>query len=602
MTLAIALFALNAQGPLMQGSGFITSRQYENKIYDGNKVIATEWMTLTYTVKWELVESDVWQAAGYFLDCTNICQGKKHKSHETCDLSCDKKCALNHRLVMRGKYEPLYDEMKKARRDSGIAARNSGGTADPEDWTSASTNALREAKRLAEQQVNEPIAHWNDKPCSGSTKSFGRKRWDFKITGTFTKHIVRMESGKKTERDEPGDSHSATVAYVWLPDPNGRVVKEWVSCKCKAEPLKEVPKIVMPNEENCTIPDVIWCKDDGSCYVGDCDPSFRYECVGDDLNRADCQLVDGGGIDHCEVGPGMMCVPDDPECQTMVCTRGAVFGKQPFGHGPYAFSPTAIRVACVEMNKHAPTSRVRFKFVPSNNPGVTNLARKSATARMIGPFDQARLWILTDHATFDQVNKRLIPGVTEGQYLNGLYDVASVGCVDLSSGEYKKCLDADLLIGATASSEAVSWLVDYLSKTDPKSLTSFAKSSAVKFSAALSGAKADRFDFGHAADVASAFCCSQNDTVRSAGLEFCMKAVPESKRAEVINEPLREALRGCINSGNESEAVLAMDVVLAFDCKELADSLRAQAEWGKTDAIRKKASESLAKLVSESAR
>lgn len=587
----LATFLIAAQGPLMEGSGGITSRPYENKIYDGNKVIATEWLTLEYTVTWELVDSGVWEPKGYFISCDNICQGKKHKNHAECDRSCDKACAKTHKLTMRGKYEPLRDEMRRAERESGEAARASGGTADSQDWTSASTNALQEARRMAQKLVDKKIEHWNTAACLSSTKEWGWRRWDFKIKGKFTRHIVRMESGVRTQRDEPGAEHSATVAYVWLPDEEGRNESKGINCRCfKVEipPIQEDPGIPV-------WPGIGWKTDGGKEVLGG-DDGCKFECIGRDLNQVECTAeCDDQSYSECVIYPGTMCVPDDSSCQTMCIMRRVVIPcTHPGGFDEMFPAPTRVRAACMEISKHEPTAKIKFKLVPPSNQGVVNLATLSSKSRSLGPFDQARIWILTDQAKIEEINKRMLPGVTEGQYTNALFDVSTVGCVDLASGKYAACLGPSLLSGATASSDATHWLVEMLAAQNPKALTGYLKSDAAKFAKLLNGAP-DQFDIGHTADLCDALVgCTVSD-VRSAGLVF-MLALPDSKRADLIGKGALDSLRVCLNSNDAIQAKRAMDVAISYRFIAAIPMIRGLAEWSKSEEIRKSAADALKKF------
>lgn len=257
-------------------------------------------------------------------------------------------------------------------------------------------------------------------------------------------------------------------------------------------------------------------------------------------------------------------------------------------------APTRVRAACMEISKHEPTAKIKFKLVPPSNQGVVNLATLSSKSRSLGPFDQARIWILTDQAKIEEINKRMLPGVTEGQYTNALFDVSTVGCVDLASGKYAACLEPSLLSGATASSDATHWLVEMLAAQNPKALTGYLKSDAAKFAKLLNGAP-DQFDIGHTADLCDALVgCTVSD-VRSAGLVF-MLALPDSKRADLIGKGALDSLRVCLNSNDAIQAKRAMDVAISYRFIAAIPMIRGLAEWSKSEEIRKSAADALKKF------
>ena len=97
----VGLVALcGAQDWTSQGS--ITSRQYENQIREGGQVVATDFITLEYSV--DTWVEDAGNKKGPHMTCDNKCKGKVHEEHSKCDYSCDVRCAETHRTTVRGEY------------------------------------------------------------------------------------------------------------------------------------------------------------------------------------------------------------------------------------------------------------------------------------------------------------------------------------------------------------------------------------------------------------------------------------------------------------------------------------------------------------------
>ena len=583
---------LSKQDTLLQGAKSIESRDYVEDIREGNRIVARRTLRLKYEVTWSLSDSGIRSNDVIEIYCWNECKGGKHKEHSECDFSCDERCSLKHNLNMRGRYEPLKDNMRQAERDARAAAVASGGSADRADWTGASTDALRQARRIAERaRINKTINHWADKPCVFDMREWGWKRYDFTIVGSFTKFISETRSGVTTNITEPGESHTMTVAYVWLPDENHRERGRDVYCKCKYEPeeIQDLYDVEGPHPFFDTF--VAYETEDG-IYLNEPDKKSSINITGVDMNYAVIEYnTPFHGEYFARFPVGTTLIPTSGNFQEMLLIEPANIPSSNFIASIYDFPISnlkQVRILCLQMGKPEPNKNTKFRVRPTSDPGRRNMAKISANTRLRTGLEQARLWILTDQATIDVVNKRLFPPVSEGQYTNGLYDVARVGNVDILSREYAKCLNAELLIGSTASLQSTDWLIQNLIEQNARSFTDNLRKMFSKFTNQFEKT-GDRFDIQHSANLASSLCESADENVRSVGMDFLLNAIPANKRTEVEQAGGLDGLLGLVMNGTEKEGVKALDVCAQYKGEKANSIIESAALWSNSQVVQKKA-------------
>jgi hypothetical protein len=203
-------------------------------------------------------------------------------------------------------------------------------------------------------------------------------------------------------------------------------------------------------------------------------------------------------------------------------------------------------------------------------------------ARVRGPHDQARMWIYTDKAPIDEVNKRMLPGVSEGRYTSLLYDIGQAG-VDLSGTEYRRCLEPKLLTGIALDDRAAAALVSALAESKPADLARYVNANAATI-ARLVGSD-PQYGPGHVATVATALLSEDNADVRKSGLKLVTSVRPEN-RAALANAGGLAGVRNMLTNANEAGA--AVDALIAYPVELTADLLGASWEQLPTEALKTK--------------
>jgi len=567
-----------ASAPPWNGQGGIKSDDFkvEHRDDSGN-VQSTDFVHLEYDVSCRIVplppDNDVYAVD---VECDRLCQGKKHKTHAECDLSCDIQCKKNHHFKLKGDYEELRDNMKQMMKTSAsLNARGSAG-GDPPDWSSEVSHELSNAEKDAASQVVEMTPPHLVSPCTEDTRYYGYHVSQFQVKGVMRKVGFSMSRGVKTPIDEEVGSHEDVVALLYYPSKEVLHEDSDVVCKCekKVDPVPFIPGIIeipqIPTDGG-----IGWETPDCKASLPE-DGKVTVTAHGKDLNEAEIDIENHSGTDlKCLIFPGVLLISEDPEAQTMVvlellttivpvdATSSVIVSVGPRD----ASASTAIRprVACTEISKHEPSVATKMYVAPPDDDHLTMLCRLYAKDRLhFGGLDQTRAWICLTHSTRDEINQRMFPHVSAGTYLNALSDVAATG-IDVESRDYRSCIDLSLLEGSTARAKAVSWFVKFWQTHDLKSLVSYSGGLVDHEKQVL--ASGDASETRHAADLATALIGSNEPALRDAGMRILSEAVPEGKRDDVVKDGGLASLWDALASGNEAEVGKALSIVDAYKDK-----------------------------------
>lgn len=590
-----------------QPQGSITSREYRNERRTGSGVVGTEFYSLVYSVSLRVIPTDtVREDEENTMECRVECQGKKHAKHDECDTSCDKPCRKKHELKMRGTYKPLIPNMRQARKDSARLAMAAGGTPGGDDWTSASSSALRDIQRDAEKLHTITMAH-STKPCGTVKRWFGRRKHEVEVRGQFRKVGYYMTGGQRTPIDEPAGEHTKVVAETWIPDNEPLTESEGWVCHCfkpketpQDQPRTGKPPLMDPRTP--TYSGLGYRRPDGTLVIPEKD-KVSVKTTGDGINYVNTAITNNTGEDLVvSMMPGTIAVPKDDSYQIMVMMADAELLIPASStallalRGPTVMTGEGVlkaRAACTEITKRQPTERTEFTLQPSNDDHLAAICQKTNKSRIRLGKEQARVWIYKDKATIDEINKVLVPGVTPGMYLDALRDVENVGSVDVATNEFKRCFEPKLLLGVTASAEATDWFVDRMAQTNPKALATFLEKSKAELATMLMLGK-DKIEVQHVADLFRALFECEAESIRTVGLKLFDSLASPERKVELAALGALDTLYWSLGSKDSEELVAAAKVAGSAKHQDSVPQLTYLSEYGPSDAVKSAAAAALA--------
>lgn len=293
-----------------------------------------------------------------------------------------------------------------------------------------------------------------------------------------------------------------------------------------------------------------------------------------------------------EIPPGTLCVSEDSSCQTcQFATRcrvsmpanSTVSFPIKISHGPYVelngFGTATARISCLEMLKDEPNSKVKFRLEPNYDNRLVRLAEKIDSESFRGPNDQVRIWIVTDHATYQDIGKHLLPAPGGGTYLRLVYEVNRITGISFKEPEFEECLDPALLTeGGSFDGFAARWCVNTMAETKPDQLASVPANQPGKLLALFDKGNSEKNRF---VEIISTMLRSNSNIVVSSALSFLTKSVPESKFAEVAASGALLGLPCALTSSDE--AIVKNAIALASKAKQ-SQSLPALYELSAGDA------------------
>lgn len=230
-----------------------------------------------------------------------------------------------------------------------------------------------------------------------------------------------------------------------------------------------------------------------------------------------------------EFPPGTLFIPDRPGYQVM---QNITMLRSQFdalaSTDAVEIGPVSTRTHCLNMNLKEPAAGVKFfPFAPAD-PVATGLAKLTEASRFRGPWDQARTWIYTDKAPLAEINKRLIPGVSGGQYINGLADISRLGGFSAKDMTRADLFDANLLGNGYARPEAAAWFLEYLKTNAEPRFAAYFKNPPARLLEMLRDA--DRDISAQAASIIVGGLTDDNEAVRTATMGYFTRLSPEDQK------------------------------------------------------------------------
>ena len=213
---------------------------------------------------------------------------------------------------------------------------------------------------------------------------------------------------------------------------------------------------------------------------------------------------------------GTLWIPSEPGYQPMMSYMPGGYHFLADMEEGYQAGKVSVRTHCLNINLKEPAEHVKyFPFRPSD-PVLPKLAALSAASMLKGPWDQARAWIYTDRAAFAEINKRLIPGVSGGHYINGVFDVVGLGGIGRAEFLKSKLLDPSTLGNGFGKPAAVQWYLGQMLDSQDEKMASWLNTKPERLLTMLRDK--DRDISGQAGMIIAACMGDDNAGVRAAGL------------------------------------------------------------------------------------
>lgn len=316
----------------------------------------------------------------------------------------------------------------------------------------------------------------------------------------------------------------------------------------------------------------------------------RLAPQGTDMNRLNFGDWEGSDCEaDLDFPPGTVWVPSNKGYQAMMTgvrfdyvTPGFDLVADVVGEGSQAPS---MRVLCMNMNKKEPAAGIKyFPYVPKD-PVIPMLAKRMDESSFRGPWDQARLWIYTDKASLDDLNKRLVQQLPISSYVMALADVDWVGGLDEKMVKDVKIVRPDFLAGNAAPAYATSFLLEALNRFHGKKAGEWLKKNSASL-VKIVGPEMDDFDRAHLKLVFGRMLTYDESEDRLAALQILSAHLKEfdflkgglgsgrqslysSSRAEI------EAALGLVESGM---LVVAQDAMDYLSTQGPNDAIKARAK------------------------
>ena len=208
----------------------------------------------------------------------------------------------------------------------------------------------------------------------------------------------------------------------------------------------------------------------------------KFEAVGVDINTATFREPDFSLVPTLKwiyLPSGTVLVPGKGGIQSMITVDPMFFLRSSFSSGERL--ERSVAVHCLEIEKDPPNSMTRFTLSRTNDPILRNLALMTNRSAIRGPWDQTRIWIYSDKASLERVNKRLAIGCPPGMYMRSLWEVHSMGGFSDKDLANKELFDPTLLGGVSNRKEAAGWFTSVLASRHRPALTAYLDSGAKEF-------------------------------------------------------------------------------------------------------------------------
>ncbi len=508
--------------------------------------------------------------------CTNKCLGKKHILHDGCDLSCDERCKVGVHQFTAEPFVHCYNiPVLQVSRDFA----KTGGTAPVAQHLESVVKGINAA--LAAQKnlkTEHRLQCWNEKPCVESWKS---PKYDIHILVlTYQFFVERRDANGNLLGTTPiGQPTTCDVGDLSVPN-GGMYLDDREYCACHVVryvddeesfvdpgPTETPPPPPPPPPQTTPRPvtgetGCRWESNQGSLCgesaLGRLSCDFEFTGMNEGACTAEnptdkpislcfpagtCYDTDEDGIqDVVQIRDAKLTIPPNSDALAIAIYEVAGIAGPSFlpGNGK---ATVELKTMCLEMAKREP--RKGIKFVPTRAPSsdVARIAQQISKSMVVGPWDQAKVWIYTDSATYTEIEKKLIPPPPPAMYVRSLHDLSRIG-ISLREDRYRGCFEPRLL-AAVASPEASGWFAEAILAMKPDEVARWLQGEGR--GRMLKLLEGDKDSVAHFALVVRALCMQPGVESQRAGLSL-LGSVPEASRAALAQPPLLPAWSLCWSS------------------------------------------------------
>lgn len=509
---------------------------------------------------------------GSIQHCEKYCDGKKHLLHSQCDDSCDRACFTIHKFD-----EPyrLYENTARERLPGWNQANQDFVKFGSGNYDAAAIAhvAADSAKKALEREKDKWTAHidmrhWFQGSCGGITRTL-KEHWYTGIVHYELYREVVLDDGKIMHTKGPSGSMQICAFSVMLDTYTDSKPYVWCRCTIVREDPEQHGYMPIPQDRQtgvCLATPIgdVPCTDK---FLQDC--GFAIEC--DSMNECTVSAENSGSdpFELC-VYPGTIFQSQDPAIQdvaTMAKCNLMVPAKELLASISRSVAKVdrvsaKVRVACINMSKKEPNSKTKFVVKYEPETVLAKIANLQSKQRISGPWDQARTWVYTDKASYDDIAKVLLPTPSKGFYARGLYQLATDCEVDLGAPAYDKCFEPSLL-GSTPPSPSISrWLARELHKRNPSKLASWLRTSGNAFAELV--AKGDRADVEHVQNTFQTLASAPGDPVWKALETMLISGIPQGAKAKFAELGAGTVLLPALRSEDAESAAKALDAFEAY--------------------------------------
>jgi len=219
-------------------------------------------------------------------------------------------------------------------------------------------------------------------------------------------------------------------------------------------------------------------------------------------------------------------------------------------------------------------------LVPPSRPAVVDLARMTRDSRFKGPWDQTRLWIVTDRASLDDIAKVLLPGPTPRMYLRELYTVVDRRLFRLDPKTDMKIVDNRLFVMSAPDERPLDWFTAWKIKNDKAKSLAWLKANVKALAALFERDKPEEAAEG-VAMLAAALMKTGDSQAAVAAIDILLDPALEPHRKQIASDPHCAAMVAPLTWTTDATlAVRILDYVEAckprsavFACRNVAETL-----------------------------